>query len=137
MSITFSINHNDGYLIATYIGQITDEELLDSWKDFFQGDEWIPGLNELADISQADLTGITSGGLDNLVSYATKIYAKHNIHSVKIGIYAPEPLQFGLARMYEAFTFENPQTVKVFRCMEEAKFWLKEMESERYAELIP
>lgn len=59
MPITFSVNQDDGYLTAAYTGKITDDDLLDSWTDFFQGGNWVPGLNELVDLSQADLTGIT------------------------------------------------------------------------------
>jgi hypothetical protein len=125
MPITFSINLNDGYLTAAYTGKISDEELLASWKNFFQGVEWIPGLNELADLSQADLTGITAGGLESLVSYAKRIYDKHNIRSVKVAIYAPKPLHFGLARMYEAITYNQPQSVEVFRSLQEAVSWIK------------
>ena len=126
MPITFSINLNDGYLTAAYTGKISDEEMMASWKSFFQGGEWIPGLNELADLSEADLTGITAGGLESLVSYAKTIYATHNIHSVKIAIYAPKPLHFGLARMYEAITYNQPQSVEVFRSLQEAVSWIKE-----------
>lgn len=125
MPITFSINHDDGYLIATYTGKISDEELLASWKEFFQGEKWIPGLNELANLSQADLSGISAGGLQSLVSYANTIYAKYNIRSVKIAIYAPKPLHFGLARMYEAMTYKYPQSAQVFRSIQEAVSWMK------------
>jgi hypothetical protein len=104
---------------------ISDEELLASWRGFFQGGEWIPGLNELADLSQADLSDITSAGLESLVSYAKTIYARYNIRSVKIAIYAPKPLHFGLARMYEAITFKHPQSAEVFRDMQEAVSWVK------------
>jgi hypothetical protein len=126
MPITFSTNHDDGYLIATYTGRISDEEMLASWKGFFQGNNWVPGLNELIDLSQADLNGITTNGLEQLVNDAKTVYEKHNIHSVRIAVYAPENLHYGIARMYEALTFDYPQSADVFRSRQEAESWLKE-----------
>ena len=126
MPITFSINFDDNYLIAAYSGRISDEEMLASWKGFFQGEMWVPGLNELIDLSQADLNGITANGLEQLVNYAKTVYEEHDIHSVKIAVYAPENIHYGIARMYEALTFNNPQSADVFRSIQEAKSWLKE-----------
>jgi hypothetical protein len=130
MPITFSINFDGGYLIAAYTGKISDEEMLASWKGFFQGEKWVPGLNELIDLSQADLNGITANGLEQLIDYAKTVYEKHNIHSVRIAVYAPENIHYGLARMYEALTFDYPQSADVFRSIKEAESWLKEKTEE-------
>jgi hypothetical protein len=125
MPITFSINFDDDYLIAAYTGRISDEEMLASWKGFFQGGKWVPGLNELIDLSQADLTDITADGIEQLIDYAKTVYEKYNIPSVRIAVYAPENIHYGIARMYEALTFDSPQSADVFRSIQEAESWLK------------
>ena len=130
MPITYSINFDDNYLIAAYTGRISDEEMLASWKGFFKGEKWVPGLNELIDLSQADLSDITAEGLEQLINYAKTVYEKNHIHSVRIAVYAPENIHYGLARMYEALTFDSPQSANVFRSIQEAESWLKEKTAE-------
>ncbi len=130
MPITFSINYDEGYLIATYTGKISDEELLDSWKELYDGDNRIVGLNILDDLSQADVTSVTADGIKRLASYASAVYAMHKIHSVKNAVYAPDPLPFGLARMYDAMAMESASSIEVFQSIQEAESWLKETTNE-------
>lgn len=63
MPISFTINHEQGYFISKYVGKLTDDELVESYKNFSEGDDWIPGLNELADLSEMDATIVTTDGI--------------------------------------------------------------------------
>jgi hypothetical protein len=58
MPTTYSFFHEDGYVIVTCTGRLTDDDLLNSWKELYEGDEWIPGLNELVDCSQIDASAV-------------------------------------------------------------------------------
>jgi len=125
MPITFSMNKKDGYFLCTYSGKISDQTLMDAWKAFYEGDEWIPGTNELSDLSDANPTGVTSEGLRSLAAYAKLMHAKHQVSSIKIALYAPQKVQYGLSRIYSALTYDSPENIEVFDDMEEAIKWVK------------
>jgi len=122
MAITFTINQN--YFTCKYEGRITNDEALDEWKKFLEGEAWIPAQNELADLSRAQLNDVTVEGLTNLANYIESIYTKNNIEHKKVAVYAPNDLPFGIARMYSAYADESPELVHVFRVKEEAIQWL-------------
>lgn len=123
--ITFSFAHKeDGYLHAIYTGHISDDELMQAWKTLFEDEQWVPTLNFLIDISQADTSTITREGIQRLAYYTQTILEKHGIPSIKAAVFAPRDLQFGLSRVYEALAAQSSETKQVFRSMSEAVAWL-------------
>lgn len=126
MSITFTAKQEHGYFISKYVGRLTDEDLIQAWKDFFERGEWIPCLNELADLSELDSRGITSQGIERLAEYAAPILKKHCKSAVKVAVYSPKDLSYGLSRMYEAMSDESTQKIYVFRERAKAELWLME-----------
>ena len=125
MPLTFTINHKHGYIVCRYSGKVTNEEILDSWKNFYESDKWIPGMNFLSDISDVDGSAITSDGLRHLAQYSRTVHEKNHVSAVKVAIYASRPLPFGLARMYEGHSYKSPETVRVFKSKVAAEAWLK------------
>lgn len=127
MPVTFSTNHEDGYFVSKFKETISVEELLHNYRDYFLGGEWIPGLNELVDMSDADMREITTEGTERIVALYESLLKTHKILSVKTAVYAPEDLPFGISRMYSmiAEISESPENVAVFRNFLEAKEWLK------------
>ncbi|MCK5662457.1 MAG: hypothetical protein KAI17_03175 [Thiotrichaceae bacterium] len=132
MSITFELNHNGRYFISTWAGVISNGEMLAAYKDFFEGDEWHPGLNELADTSQASLFNITSVGLCQLAIYTQQVYGMSEHASVKTSAYCPKEtsvycplvLPFKLAVVFESWANESVESIKIFRDFHEAESWL-------------
>ncbi len=122
MTIVFDIT--DHYALVTYTGQITDVEFFTAWKDFYRGDQWTPGMNELNDLSNADLSEATTKGIRTAADYAKTIHDKHD-KSFKVALYAPMALQYGIARVYGAIGVETLGTPKVFQDIQEAMDWLK------------
>lgn len=127
MSITIEMNYEAGYFISHYKGVITDADLLNDWKSIFKRGVWIPDTNELADLSEADLSSLTTDGIRELADYFSSMSTKNiNVTSMKkTAIYAPNTLNFGLARMYSVFAFESSQNIEIFYKREEAIQWLK------------
>ena len=60
MPITIVMNHEAGYFVSYYKGAITDADLLNDWKNIMDSGAWIPDTNELADLSEADLSSLTT-----------------------------------------------------------------------------
>ncbi len=128
MPIKFDVNHAQTYYRAKWQGQITDEDLINAYKAFFAGQEWVPGYNSVVDMSELDATALTTGGVRALASLVKTTFEPHNIHP-KIAVYAPYDLPYGLSRMYsvEVNTFETHRT---FRDMEELFEWLRSSSEE-------
>jgi hypothetical protein len=128
MSITFTIYTDKGYFLSKYEDRVSDDELLHAYQEFYSGDKWQPKLNELVDVSDVDVGKITANGLRRVAEYTKSVLREHGLNAVKLAIYAPHDLPFGLARMYEAFTEESPESVHVFRDLVAAKRWLESEE---------
>ncbi len=122
MPIEFTVYPNEGFYISKSIGAINDAEMLDAYRRFFACDKWVPGMNELADISETDASQISESGLRNLAGQIERFFLQHNIFP-KVAVYAPFDLSYGLSRMYSVFA-EGFETVEVFRDLSEAKAWL-------------
>ncbi len=81
-------------------------------------------MGELVDLSNADLSNITADGLARLAEGLADFFEEAGVAVHRTAVYSAEDLPFGLARLYEAYTFESPETVLVFRDREEALRWL-------------
>ena len=126
MPITIVKNHEAGYFVSHYKGAITDADLLNDWKSIFDSGDWMPDTNELADLSEADLSSLTTDGIRALADYFISMSTENNVTSMKkTAIYAPKTLNFGLARMYGVFAFESSQNIEIFYKREEAIQWLR------------
>ena len=126
MPITFSRNHSDGYVEIKYNGQISDSDLLSTYKSYFGSDDAIPVLNDLTDLSEADLSILSSNAIQELADYIIHSYKRSGITSFKTAIYAPDDLGFGLSRMYAAISYERPQHIEIFKDREKAIQWLRQ-----------
>ena len=125
MPIKFTIVKERNYFIAKWEDKINDAEIIEAYREFFEGDEWVPGMNELADFSQSNLADVKSHTFEKLGQYIHKIYKENNMANMKCASYAPEDLAFGLLRLYELITDDDsPETTKVFKNIDEAEQWL-------------
>jgi hypothetical protein len=126
MPIKFSRNHDDEYVEIKYNGQISDSELLSAYKSYFGSNDAIPVLNDLTDLSEADLSILSSDAIQELADYIIYSYKRSGITSFKTAIYAPDELEFGLSRMYVTISYETPQHIKIFKDREKAIQWLRQ-----------
>lgn len=127
MPIAFKVKAKSGYFVTTYRGHISDEEHILAFKRFFTGGEWNPDMNELAIASEANSSSISHESLRDLIMFKNRHYVEHNVKHVKIAIYAPGDLAFGISRMYDMITEaeESPEEIMAFRNIREAIRWLK------------
>ena len=102
MPIKFQVKPLEGYFISKWFGTILNNEILSSYEKFFENDEWIPELNELADFSQVDMSKIHNFVLMNLSKYAEDIYNKKGTKEVKVAVYAPKDFPQSITELYRA-----------------------------------
>ena len=127
MPINFYPNQEEGYFVSKFTGDLTDDELLNSYKAYFDSVEWLPLSKEVVDLSELDSTDVTSGGMERLARLIENLLIVRGIASYHTAVYAPHDLGFGLSRIYEAMATGSPESVMVFRQLSEALAWIKEI----------
>ena len=126
MGITFYPNQEEGYFVSKFTGEITDDELVNSYKDYFENENWISLLIELVDLSELERIKVTNEGIRRLVKYIENLFIERGISSYYTAIYAPHDLHFGLSRIYEVLANGSSEYVMVFRNLNDAISWINE-----------
>jgi hypothetical protein len=84
------------------------------------------GVTPLAlwDLSEADLSALTSDEINYLAQYGSQLAT--NRAEGKTAIVFDSPFEYGLGRIFQAYVEINttPVEVRLFRNLEEAKQWL-------------
>lgn len=128
MPIHFTIDAKKQRIITIATPPIVDAELLDYVNGVHTNPAFAHGMTELADASLLgpnDLL-ITPEGIKAMIA-REQSYGEHHRRR-KHAIYAPDDLQFGVARTYQTYSeiAKNSPEVKVFRDRSKALEWLDE-----------
>lgn len=123
MRITFKVIPEKNYFISLWQGDITDSEMLDSYMDFYQSQEWKPGFNELADLREIGISDISSAGLRQLAEYVNSFYREQNITETKTAVISVDPYPDGMAQLYNSLIEESPERIAVFNDPSQAELW--------------
>ncbi len=123
-SIDFSIDPSGLFYISRYIRPMDDVTVVSDYRNFIKSDLWHKNLNEFADVRDPTVLRFGEKGLMKLGKLFEELYQTHQIDELYTAIYAPNPLPFGLARMYQAFTEENAEVSQIFRDYSLAREWL-------------
>ena len=123
MPILHTINEKIGVVVSSWVGKISGSEILPSYKQLYESDLWKPGLNEIVDLRDADMSSVSSEILSDLAAMVEG-YTKGKCQGFKTAVIAPEDLPFGISRIYEAHSYDSPENAKVFRDLNKAFEWL-------------
>ena len=107
--------------VFTVNGELNADEIIERVEEYYNKHPtklvlWIMG--------DVDLSAITGTGIERIIQIAKKNTGKRQ--EGKTAIVGSKDIDFGLARMYEAYTgLENlPYEYKIFKNVGEAKEWL-------------
>ena len=128
MPIAFQVFEDLGYYQTTYAGRTTGGELVVRYTAFVESGGFRPGMKELVHLGGADLGAMDMEGLRRVVSFAHGVLADLKLDPMRVAIFAPGDLNYGVSRMYEGLSDGGVQQVRVFRELEEAKLWLLSQE---------
>lgn len=126
MPLHFSLEPEQPYFMTRFVGQIDDAQLSEYYPSVYFRPELRRAKAELADLSEADMTRVTTQGLEALARDIERALVKLGIDALKTAVYSPEDMPFGLARVYQAWSDLSPEVVKVFRDRDKAVEWLNE-----------
>ncbi|MFC1516333.1 hypothetical protein ACFL7E_06190 [Thermodesulfobacteriota bacterium] len=101
---------------------LNKEIILDAFDAAVSDESYKKGMGRLWDFRDADLSNLDSSTIAEMAKYSTKF--PPGINDVKVAFVASGELEFGLSRMFGAFSMVAETTVSVFYTIEEAEAWL-------------
>lgn len=121
----YSISYqDDGGVVTTYSGVITDEELTQSARERTTPIEKVEAYRYLL----SDFTGVTafevsSDGIGVAAREASRLIQQNP--EIRVAIILPTDLEYGMGRMWQSRTKESDDKTMLVRTMEEARKWLE------------
>jgi hypothetical protein len=113
---------NIAYIRLT--GLLNREVILDAFDATVSDKRYRKGMNRLWDFRDADLSSMDSSTIAEMAMYSTKFPA--GINDVKVVFVVNREMEYGLSRMFEAYSMDGMTTVSVFYTMDDAEAWLLE-----------
>jgi hypothetical protein len=123
MAISHKVYTKHEIVFSSWVGTITDADILEAYKKLYEDERWKPGFNEIVDGRNAQPGGVTIDGLRQLEKLVER-YTAGKCEGFRTAIIAPKDLSYGLGRLYEALSENSPESVRVFRDPGEALKWV-------------
>jgi len=121
MPITHAFYKKYKVVVVSWEGVITDQDLVPSYSAAYASPNWQPGLSEISDLRNADMSVVTIEGLRDLSNKVEPFYkgVSHNT-----AVVSPEDLSYGFSRFYEMMRIESVENLRAFRELASAIEWL-------------
>ncbi|MGI9627840.1 MAG: hypothetical protein ACR2QM_13470 [Longimicrobiales bacterium] len=121
--VAYDLRLQVGLLVTRFSGVVDDGQLVGVYTELVGHPEWRAGLDEFADLRGADLTAVSSEGLRRVAELSERLHSGAD-KVPRTAVLVDQDVNFGLGRMYEAFSAESPETLQLFRDLDAALEWL-------------
>lgn len=128
MSIIHAIDSEMGVVLSTWVGIISDSDLLSSYKELFEGELWQPGYDGILDLRSARLNLVTDKGLYNL-HLLVKSHTEGQCDEFNSILIASDDLVRELVAKFESFSDDELHKLTIFADTKEAHKWLRKLRS--------
>jgi hypothetical protein len=119
--INVDLPRNVAYIRIT--GSATSQAILDAFDQAVSHPDYREGMGRLWDFTRVDLSGLESATIQSMAKYSTRF--PPGIRDVKVAFVVTENMEYGLTRMFQAYSEAFADTsVRVFRTMELAESWM-------------
>jgi hypothetical protein len=124
MSISYVIHRAHRLFTTKYVGHISDDEFVATYRKIYGEPSIEPGFAELADVRE--ITTFDAGALQmRQIATMSKRFHGHQIHKAMVAQLVSSEFQLGLSRMYGAYSETgNSETARIFESLAEALEWL-------------
>ena len=124
MMVERNIDVASGLVTFTVNGKATYEGLIRALKEMLDDPNFRKGANNFWDFRNVDSDSLTSVDIRGFASFIEKNKERCG-EGYKVAFVVARDVDFGLARIYEAYADRLPFTVMVFRSMDEALSWIR------------
>lgn len=116
---------DDGGVVCKGSGVVEGKDAYTMNAQLYSSDEAVKKIRyQIVDLTEITEFRITSDEIKGIASQdARAMKLNPNMY---IAIVAPDPMSFGMNRMYQAYTAEGQDKVGVFRDLLQAKAWIAE-----------
>ena len=124
MPIAYTYDEEQGLLVTTFEGEVTDEELERQIRAV-SGDPRVgPGVREFIDLRAVTKVKVTVAGIRYMIANDRKLVDKFK--GQRQAVVTTTDLIYGMARMYQMMSKLNagPSIIKIFREYDAAMTWL-------------
>lgn len=123
MGIRYHIDAERGLVVACGSGRIADDDLLDYARRLLADPERTRAKHELVDLRSASVeSDVTTAGVRQIAEFWSD--RKHMMAGGRLAIIAGSDVGYGLSRMYQILRSDGPDSIQVFRELDEALRWL-------------
>ena len=122
MTVNITHDKDNDILVVTVVGELSLASLAEAAQQIVSTDKHAPNISALWDLRQADTSNIDQHFLKSLVALRENQYKERE--GAKLALVANSDLKYGLSRMYEMLSSDLPQSMHVFRTINDAKDWL-------------
>jgi hypothetical protein len=119
MPISYHIDPTRQIVRTTATGTLTDDDIMDMKRRLAADAAFRPGMRELSDVRAVTELQVTPFGVRRMLALDAEQAARH-----QLAIVACQDEVFGMARMYELLSTDEPSPIGVFRTYDEAATWL-------------
>jgi hypothetical protein len=115
---------DEGGVIATYWGTVTDSDIIQSIQERCESNEKLKSYcYSISDFSQVSEFLVTPDGLKANANLA--IRASESNKRLIVTVVAPTDLQYGSCRMWEVYAAQTNWKTRTVRSLVEAQEWIK------------
>ena len=122
MTISYRIDPELRVVFTTATGTLTDDELIAHKSALVRDPQFESGMVELSDVRAVERLLVTPEGVSRMAQMDTEDSAR--LDGFKLAIVVGADVVFGMSRMYQTMTSDNPLNVNIFRDMHAAREWL-------------
>jgi len=126
MSADLRYDREKNILHIVLHGSVTLDEFADVLETITHTEEYPPDVPAIWDLSALDTSDLDISMIE-LLNDIRKRFPERGL--TKLAIVASSELTFGLSRMYEAFSADLPQMLRVFKDTGSAELWLQEADA--------
>ncbi len=123
MAITKQFDSATGLVTLTVEGEVDGPGIRSALQDVVDDPQFRKGADILWDFRNATGQDPSGGGIQDLVSFVASIKERRG-SGYRVALVASGDLEYGFARMYEAYAEHLPFALRVFRDLHEARTWL-------------
>jgi hypothetical protein len=120
MDLHFDQDKNIAYIRLS--GHLSREVILNAFDAAVADERYQKGMGRLWDFREADLSGLSPSTIESMAKHSTKFPA--GINDVKVAFVVGRELEFGLVKMFEAFSLDAMTKISTFYSMEGAEAWM-------------
>ncbi len=123
MPVSYEIKADDGYVEARYVGVVTMAEVRTMFETYLGDPDFRTDLTHLVDLSQINADSIGFSEVFALSGMFSRSIAETG-RQMRIAIFAPNELTYGLSRMFESLSGpEKGVDARIFNDLAAARCW--------------